>query len=142
MDVRDVDGPFVLQFREGLEWSRTFGGAGHQVAAIAQMYIGYRVLPLIGVGIEAFETYLVYSPELTTTAEDSDRATFTISPSVRLMTPYVQPAVGFVTSIGNPFFGNGSVEGFWALRIGASVVWDPSTKNVDRGSTAAELESQ
>lgn len=126
VDVRDVDGRFVLQFREGLEWSISLAGQSPQLAAIAQVYVGYRVLPVLGVGLEAFETYLIDSPSIVTAAQDHERATLTISPSVRLMTPYVQPAIGFVTSIGDPLFGFGMVDGFWALRVGATVVWDPT----------------
>jgi len=121
VDVRAVSGPFVIQFREGMEGSLTLDGQGQQVAAILQMYIGYRIIPLLGIGLEAFETYLVYSP----TVLDGQRATFTLSPSLRLMTRYVQPVLGFATSVGDPVFGLGAVDGFWAIRFGASVVWDP-----------------
>ena len=136
VDVRDVDGRFTLQFREGLEWSVDLGGGPPQVAAIAQLYTGFRVLPLLGVGIEAFETYLIdiASTAPVTVGQDRDRATFTISPSVRLMTPYVQPMIGFVTSIGDPLFGSGTIDSFWAIRVGASIVWDPRTATVQKSN--------
>jgi len=137
VDVRDVYGRFVLQFREGLEWSGSLAGQPAQVAAIAQIYIGWRLLPLIGIGLEAFETYLIQSPSIETVAQDHNRATFTLAPNVRLMTPYVQPVLGFVTSAGSPLFGFGTVDGFWALRIGASVVWDPASKRVRTGNDVA-----
>ncbi len=126
VDVRAVAGAFAIQFREGMEGSIGLGSEPDQVAAIAQLYVGYRPHRLIGVGVEAFETYLIYSKYV---ANDS-RATFTLSPSVRLMTPYVQPVLGFITSVGDPLFGFGSVDGFWALRVGASVVWDPGKGKV------------
>ena len=50
------------------------------------------------------------------------------------MTRYVQPELGFITSIGNPLFGSGTVDGFWAVRIGASVVWDPVGGHVREGT--------
>jgi hypothetical protein len=53
---------------------------------------------------------------------DNERAVFAISPSVRLMTPYVQPALSFVTNAGTPLFG--AVDYWWALRLAATVVWD------------------
>jgi hypothetical protein len=134
VDVRDIAGPVALQFREGLEWSPSLSGSTHQVTAVAQVYLGYRVIPLLGVGIEAFETYIIYSPAITTIAQDHDRGTFTVSPSIRLMTPYVQPALGFVTSIGDPLFGSGTIDGFWGFRIGASIVWDPWSNAVHRGT--------
>jgi hypothetical protein len=131
VDVRDVDGPFVVQFREGLEYSIDIQGQGNQVAAIAQAYIGLRVLHLVGLGLEGFETYVIQSPLVDTPSADGKRATFTLSPSVRLMTPYVQPVLGFVTSVGTPLFG--AVDGFWALRFGASIVWDPVRNVVRKG---------
>jgi len=139
VDVRDVDGRFTLQFREGVEWSIDLGGGEPQVAAIAQLFAGFRVLPLLGVGLEAFETYLILldTPPPVTSAQDKNRGTLTISPNVRLMTPYVQPELGFITSIGDPLFGGGAVDGFWALRIGASVVWDPTMKGLGRGGGSA-----
>jgi hypothetical protein len=130
VDVRAVADRFILQFREGLSDSLSLAGASPEVAAVLQVYAGYRVVPLLGVGLEAFETYLIESPDITTVAQDHTRATFTISPSARLMTPYVQPVIGFVTAIGDPLFGFGSVDGFWAIRIGASIVWDPHAKKV------------
>jgi hypothetical protein len=39
------------------------------------------------------------------------------------MTPYVEPALSFVTNVGKPLFG--SVDTWWALRLAATFVWDP-----------------
>ena len=102
VDVRAVDGRFVLQFREGLEGSIQPCRPRAQIAAIAQLYVGYRVIPILGLGLEAFETYLIDSPDITTNAEDHNRATFTIFPELAPDDPYVQPALGFVTSVGTP----------------------------------------
>jgi hypothetical protein len=126
-DVRDIDGPLVLQFREGLEFQLdTENWPGFHSLAITAAYIGYRVARPIGVGIEAFELYF-----LDKSVADDQRAVFAVSPSIRLMTPYVQPALSFVTNVGTPLFG--SVETWWALRLGATVVWDPVKQSLEQG---------
>ncbi len=117
-DVRDVDGPFVIQFREGIDWSfDTRDLPVFRVAAVSALYIGYR-FPLIGAGIEGFEYYFLDYP----TAE-TERAVVVVSPSVRFMTPYVQPAVSFLSNLGTPLFGIS--DHFWGLRLAATVVWEP-----------------
>jgi hypothetical protein len=124
LDVRDVDGPFVVQFREGLDLLLdtaqfpTFG-----VAAVSALYIGYR-FPLIGAGVEAFEYYLLKWDDIA----DERRASFVISPNVRLMTPYVQPAISAFTNIGTPLFGG--VDHLWGLRLALTVLFDPQTRTV------------
>jgi hypothetical protein len=127
IDVRDIDGPLVLQFREGLEFQLdTQNWPGLRTAAIAAAYVGYRVVRLVGVGIEAFELYF-----LDRSVPDNLRAVFAISPSVRVMTPYVQPALSFVTDLGTPLFG--SVQEWWAVRLGATFVWDPVRRAPEPG---------
>jgi hypothetical protein len=120
-DVRDVDGPLVVQFREGLEFEfDTQSWSGFRTAAIAAAYVGYRALRWLGVGVEAFEVYFLSASQL----QDDKRASFAVSPNVRLMTPYVQPALSFVTNVGTTLFG--SVDTWWAIRLAATVIWDPT----------------
>ena len=130
-DVRDVDGPLVLQLREGLDFQLdTEKWPGFQVAAILAAYIGYRVFRTLSVGIEAFELYFLDGGSV----PDDRRAVFAISPNLRLMTPYVQPALSFVTNLGNPLYAAvGSVDSWWALRLAATVVWDPVRQAVKPG---------
>ncbi len=131
-DVRDVDGPLVLQLREGLDFQlNTENWPGFQVVAVLAAYIGYRVLRTLGVGVEAFELY--YLPKGGPVPDDR-RAVFAIAPSIRLMTPYVQPALSFVTNIGKPLYAPvGAVDSWWALRLAATVVWDPVRQAVKPG---------
>jgi hypothetical protein len=125
IDVRDVDGPFVIQFREGIDFLLntarfpTFG-----VAAVSAAYIGYR-FPLLAAGVEAFEYYLV-----DWTIADDRRASFVVSPSLRLMTPYLQPAISAFTNVGVPLFG--SVDHFWGLRLGVTLLLDTQSRTVVR----------
>jgi hypothetical protein len=128
-DVRDVDGPLVLQLRQGLDLNfDTHSWSGFRTAAITGVYIGYRAVRWLGVGIEAFEVYF-----LSGTIPDDHRAVFAISPSVRLMTDYVQPALSFVTNAGTPLFG--SVDYWWSLRLAATVVWDRDRKELAPGQS-------
>ena len=81
--------------------------------------------------IEAFELYFLDGP-----APDDRRAVFAVSPNVRLMTPYVQPALSFITNLGNPLYapaGSTSVDSWWAIRLAATVVWDPVRQAVKPG---------
>jgi hypothetical protein len=124
-DVRDVDGPLVLQFREGLEFQIDTQQLGYHGLAVAAAYVGYRVIRRLGVGIEAFELYF-----LDKSVADSQRAVFAVSPSVRLIIPYVQPALSFVTNVGTPLFG--AYDTWWAVRLGATFVWDPERSAVPK----------
>jgi hypothetical protein len=126
IDVRDVDGPLVIQFREGLDWGFDMTNTPvFRVAAVSAFYLGYRFLPVLGAGLEAFELYFIDAP-----VDDNKRAVFAVSPSVRLMTPYVQPALSVTTNIGTPLYG--SSDQFWALRLAATIVWDPITRVVEK----------
>jgi hypothetical protein len=131
-DVRDVDGPLVLQLREGLDFQLNTGNwRNSQIAAILAAYVGYRVFRTLSVGIEAFELYFLDGP-----APDDRRAVFAVSPNIRLMTPYVQPALSFITNLGNPLYapaGSMSVDSWWAIRLAATVVWDPVRLAVKSG---------
>jgi hypothetical protein len=125
-DVRDVDGNFVIQFREGLDFAFDVTNLPtYRVAAVSAVYIGYS-LPVVGVGIEAFEYYFIDWP-----VTDDHRALFVVSPSVRFLTPYVQPAISFLTSAGVPF--GGDTERFWGLRLAVTVVWDKDAKKLGGG---------
>jgi hypothetical protein len=124
-DVRDVDGPFVIQFREGIDVAfDTTNLPTFRIAAVSAVYVGYS-LPLVGLGIEAFEYYFLDWP-----VPDDKRALFVISPSVRLMTPYIQPAFSFMTSAGTPF--GGETDRFWGLRLAVTVVWDRDARALGR----------
>jgi hypothetical protein len=126
VDVRDVDGPLVIQFRQGVDWSfDTTQWPVFRVAAVSALYLGYRVAPVLDMGVEAFELYLMDAP-----VDDDKRANFVISPSMRLMTPFVQPALSAIAGIGTPYYG--SVDYFWGLRMAVTITWDPVTSKVQR----------
>ena len=63
VDVRDVIGPFVIHFRQGLDIVNEVGDiSSRRVVAISGLYIGYRVAPRLSAGIEAFEVYTIDAP--------------------------------------------------------------------------------
>jgi hypothetical protein len=131
VDVRDVDGPLVLQLREGLDFQfDTHAASDYRIAAITAAYVGYRIGRWVGAGFEAFEVYFLSGSSVA----DDKRAVFALSPNVRVMTPYVQPALSFVTNAGIPLFG--SVDAWWAIRLAATFVWDPARKVLEPGQDA------
>ena len=126
IDVRLLDGRFVVQFREGLDWSFIRGSATRSVlSAITALYVGYRIGDVAGVGLEAFELYFIEGQAL-----DTSRAFFAISPSLRLMTPIVQPCFSFVTNLADPLYPQS--QSAIAFRAALTVLWDSTTKTLDR----------
>ncbi len=124
VDMRAVDGRFVIQFRAQLHWSFLSGQSTRStLAATTALYVGYRV-GMVGVGLEAFELYFIDAP-----VADSARAYFTVSPSLRLMTPWVQPALSFLTSIADPLYPS-SAQAF-GIRLAFTGVWDRSLRRVE-----------
>jgi hypothetical protein len=129
IDVREIDGPIILQLRQGLDWAISTGsGAGAnnpvsaaiagetQVTTRTTLFIGYRPMRLLGVGLELWEVYVIRPAAL-------QGATYAISPSLRLMTAVFQPAISFLAPVDRPLAG--SVDGFWAVRMSLGVVLDP-----------------
>jgi len=112
IDVRDIDGRVILQLRQGIDWDRS----NSALTSRTTFYVGYRVSDLFGVGLEAWEVYLIQAPE----SKDDGRAAYAVSPSVRLMTRVLKPAMSVLLPIDRPLFD--AVEGFWAVRLSVEVV--------------------
>ena len=136
IDVREIDGPIILQFRQGLDWAISTGdssGARDPVSAALDgatqlttrtaFFLGYRPLAFLGLGLEFWEVYVIQPAEL-------HRATYAVSPGVRFMTPFLQPALSFLAPIDKPMVG--SVDSYWAVRLSLGIVIDPS-RAVGRG---------
>ena len=125
IDVRLLDGRFVVQFREGLDWSFIRGSATRSsLAAITALYVGYKFGEVLGVGLEAFELYFIEGQAL-----DDARAYFAISPSLRIMTPVFQPCFSFVSTIADPLYPPSSSA--FAFRAALTVLWDPTTRRIE-----------
>jgi hypothetical protein len=118
VDVRAIDGPFVVQFRQGLDiTSSSLSFSDRRIYATAGVYVGWRVASRVAWGLEAFETYAVDVPGVA----DAQRATFIASPNVRLMLPWVQPAISMFTGLGKPF--DPTTESIWGFRVAITFVY-------------------
>jgi hypothetical protein len=120
-DVRAVDGPFVIQFREGLDAMLSTRGDDGILYATAGAYVGWRVTRAVAGGLEAFEAYAIAVPG---SLPDSQRATVVISPNVRLALPWVQPAISMFTTVGTPL--QGASDHVWGFRFAFTLVYDRS----------------
>ncbi len=127
VDVRQIDGSIILQLRQGIDWAiQTGEGSAAQdlfTAAIrgsteltsrTTFFIGYRPTSLIGMGLELWEVYAIKTRS----------AAYAVSPSIRFMTPILQPALSFLAPIDRPLLG--SVDSYWAFRLHLGVVIDPA----------------
>jgi hypothetical protein len=122
-DVRDVSDRFVVQFRQGLDAYIDATDMGkRRLSAIVGIYTGYRIGEWVSPGLEAFELYVLDA----TGADDKSRTHLVVSPSVRVMTPYVQPAFSFFTNVGPTL--TTFADRVWGVRIGITLVYDPTIK--------------
>ena len=115
VDVRNIDSRIILQLRQGIDWD----AASTTLTSRTTFYIGYRPVDLIGLGLEAWEVYLIRAAD----SKDDGRAAYAMSPSLRLMTRTVQPAVSFLLPIDRPLFD--AIDGFWAVRLSMSIIVEP-----------------
>ncbi|HEY3594661.1 MAG TPA: hypothetical protein VGL13_12330 [Polyangiaceae bacterium] len=116
VDVRDIDGNVILQLRQGIDWNRS----ETSLTSRTTFYIGYRFSETFGLGLEAWEVYLVTAPD----SKDDGRAAYAVSPSIRIMTRVLQPALSVLLPIDRPLFD--AVDSFWAVRLSVSLVIDRS----------------
>jgi hypothetical protein len=140
IDARDVSDRFVIQWRQGLDI--TVDVLGHEggrsilstgrVAAIGGLYMGYRIGNYVSPGIEAFELYTITGG----LNDDRQRANIILSPSVRVMTPYLQPALSFFTNVG-PTLAT-FADRVFGVRLGVTVVYDTTTKTIKQGTRESQ----
>lgn len=126
IDVRSIDGPVMLQLRQGIDVVAQAGDTAipdTQLTSRTTFYIGYRPVEALGLGLELFEVYFIKAPGV----PDDQRASFAVSPSVRWMTPVAQPALSFLAPVDEPLFHQ--AEGYWAVRLNVGLVLDPHSPN-------------
>jgi hypothetical protein len=80
--------------------------------------VGYRPADLFGLGLEAWEVYLIQAP----LRKDDGLAAYAVSPSIRFMTRVLQPAVSFLVPIDRTLFG--AIDDFWAVRLSVQAVFE------------------
>jgi len=123
-DIRHVTGRFIFQFRQGLDVSFLLrkpkeGEALHipDFTARATLYVGYRATRAVGLGLELWEVY-----QVTADIDDDKRASFAISPSVRLLLGRVAPALSVLLPITTPLRGEAST--YYAARLNVGFDFD------------------
>ncbi|HMI86372.1 MAG TPA: hypothetical protein VK550_19900 [Polyangiaceae bacterium] len=125
IDVRGIDGRVMLQLRQGIDWDHASGALTSRTI----FYIGYRPIDLFGLGLEAWEVYLIQAPQ----RKDDGRAAYAVSASVRLMTRVLTPAVSILAPLDRPLYD--AVDAFWAIRLTMSVVLEPNPTAPTAAST-------
>lgn len=136
VDVRSLDGPFVVQFRQGLDLTvSSLLLSDRRLYATAGLYLGWQVGREVAAGLEVFEAYAI---DLTS-VRDGDRESLIVSPNVRLALPWVQPAISAFTNLGPPISGPwvqrdtsvftvpGHTATVWGFRFAFTVVYDPTS---------------
>lgn len=118
VDVRAIDGPVTLQLRQGIDWALPTNGGEPLIASRTIFYVGYRASELVQVGLEASEVYFIRAPNVS----DEERATYTLSPSVRFMTRRFQPSVSAIFPLDQTVLG--VADSFWALRMQLTMILD------------------
>ncbi len=121
VDVRAIDGPFVAQFRQALDVLTTTDSFGTPyIYATVGVYLGLWATREVAAGFEAFESYAINVPGIS----DGERAAVVISPNVRLVLPWVEPAISAFTNIGTPL--QGASDRLWGFRLAFTLVYDPT----------------
>jgi hypothetical protein len=120
IDVRAIDGPFVAQFRQSLDLLWTTASWAPQIYATVEVYVGLWATKQVAAGVEAFEAYAISVPHV----QDGARAAVVISPNVRLVLPWVEPAISAFTNIGTPL--KGASDRIWGFRLAFTLVYDPT----------------
>lgn len=117
VDVHDVVGRFVIQLRQVLDWTIDVReGRDLRLYSVATLFLGYRPLPEMAVGIETHQLYIIAAD-----VADERRSFFSVSPAIRLLFDRVQPSIAVIKSLGAPYV-PGTVHTF-ATRMGLTVLW-------------------
>jgi hypothetical protein len=123
VDVRIIDGRFLLQLRQGVDVVKKAVDDGSipdtTMTSRTMFYMGYRPVDPLGLGLELSEVYFIKAPGVA----DDERAVFAVSPSLRWMSPVLQPAVSGIFPFDRPLFG--AARDYWAVRLTFGMVLDP-----------------
>jgi hypothetical protein len=134
VDVRAIDGRFVAQFRQALDVLTTTDSLGTPyIYATVGVYFGFWATREVAAGFEAFESYAIDVNNVS----DGARAAVVVSPNVRLVLPWVEPAISAFTNIGTPL--QGANQRIWGFRLAFTLVYDPNRALGLSTRSAAEL---
>ncbi|HEY6459590.1 MAG TPA: hypothetical protein VIY73_05540 [Polyangiaceae bacterium] len=142
VDVRAHDGPFVVQFRQGLDFTvSSLLLSDQRLYATLGLYLGWQFAPSAAAGLEVFEAYAIDLASV----RDGNRESLVVSPNIRLALPWVQPAISAFTNLGPPisapwvqressaFYVPGSSATVWGFRLTFTVVYDPTSAVMMKG---------
>ena len=107
----------LLQLRQGLDVSYSFEDGHSEVLGRTELYAGANWPKPILLGLEGFETY-----PLSGDLPDGKRAAFTLSPSIRVHLPEVEPGVSALFPIATPL--NARATSFFGVRLFATFTLD------------------
>jgi hypothetical protein len=120
VDMRTLFGRFIVQLRQSFDFSLNVNNfVERDVSAATTVYFGWLAAPMVGVGLETTEYYLIDAP-----VPDSQRAKVVVAPNVRFLTPGIQPAIGAFVGVGTPLAS--TADSVWGLRFALTFVWDPT----------------
>jgi hypothetical protein len=127
VDARAFDHGFLVQFRQTLDISASVISAAPrtELAAVTSAFVGYKIGDAVGAGVEAFELYIVKGD-----ADDGARSSITLSPSLRILTPLVQPAISGLFTVRDPLAP--TVAGAYGFRVALTFLLDTNQAPVDQ----------
>lgn len=111
VDVRAIDGPVLLQLRQGIDWAMPLEGGEPRISSRTSLYIGYSIADTVQLGLEGSEVYFIKAPAIS----DEERATYTLSPSIRYKTRMVEPGISAIFPLDQTILG--VADSFWAVRL-------------------------
>jgi hypothetical protein len=121
VDMRSFFGRFVVQFRQSFDLSIDVHDVTQRdVEAATTVYFGWLATPILGLGLEGTEYYLIDAQ-----VPDSQRAKIVFAPNVRFLLPGIEPAIGAFAGVGTPLAT--PADAVWGMRFAFTAVWEPST---------------
>lgn len=116
-DARLVLDPFVLQLRQGLDWSYSFVRARGDIRGRWGTYVGIAPASFVTLGVELWQAYA-----FTNALPDDKRAAFSLIPSVRFKVGIVQPGISVAFPISTPL--EGIATAYLAVRAHVQLALD------------------
>jgi hypothetical protein len=131
LDARIIDGNVTLQLRQAFSLQGLVAEARlpkANVVSRSTLYLGYQPLEQLALGLEVWEVYFISADfqgiceARRKTCDDSLRAAFAVSPSLRFMWRTFQPAVSLLLPFDRTLFDE--VASYWAVRLSLGGVFD------------------
>ncbi|MFO0549389.1 MAG: hypothetical protein U0271_13435 [Polyangiaceae bacterium] len=110
IDARLVISPVVLQLRQGLDLTYQFDTGRSDIVGRIGTYAGVDATDFMTFGLELWQIY-----SITADVRDSRRASFSMSPSIRLRLGPVQPALSVMFPLTTPL--EGIASQYFAVRL-------------------------